>query len=127
MTNHTYVERDRVVNETACKFYKRLLVGFIRCLQNENGEVVVPEEVFDDVPDNIGFHYESAIGEDDDGEDVDVRIFAIVDDWVRGKDDCGGTEGALSEAKFFATEQTSSEKPKRHLNIVQTPEPDPTA
>lgn len=114
MANHIYIEHDRVANETSCKFYKRLLVGFIRCFKDENGEVVIPEEFFDGVPDDMGFEWEQTVGEDENGDELEVRAFAITREWECGKDDCGGTEDDLSSVTFSATE----DKPKRHLRIV---------
>ena len=59
----TYIEKDRLVNESACKWMKRIIVGFIRYYEDQNSEANIPEIHFDDVPDNIGFDYEFAESE----------------------------------------------------------------
>lgn len=113
MDKHVHIEPDRIVEESACKYYKRLLVGFIRCFQDENGEVVVPEDFFDVVPDNIGFGYEMIGGENDAGEDIDVRIFNLVDKWKPNIDDCGGSEGDIEARNLVAVSNNVI-----HLKIV---------
>ena len=56
----------------------------------------IPEHFFDDVPDNLGFSFEHSADEDEN----DTRKYSLNNDWVVGKDDCGGSEYEHDEIFF---------------------------
>ena len=112
----TYIEEKRLVNESACKWMKRIIVGFIRHYESENDEANIPEDFFDDVPDNVGFTYDFFEAEDN----SDLRCFHLIDTWKLGQDDCGGDETPSDEITYNVTETatTPGAVAKTHLKLI---------
>lgn len=111
---YTYLEKDRVVNESSCKFMKRMIIGFIRYYESQGSEANIPEEFFDDVPDNLGFEFD--FFESDEGQDL--RCFDIIQNWETNKDDCGGDEMAADEVVYSAAPEKEKENKVVHLKLV---------
>ncbi len=113
MTEKVYIESNRVVKESKCKYYKRIIVGLIRYMKDENISLSVPEEYFDDVSDNTGFT--------DETDNIPNRTFEISDNWEIDGDDCGGESFNLNNTEFFIGDDGSvcfQENKKMHLKIV---------
>ena len=85
---------------------------------SEENEILIPEEFFDDIPDNVGFSIDFA--HDEDGEDL--RVLNIVESWKTNEDDCGGTEEICNfEDVYF----TGVEVPRKvHLKLIVNNEND---
>jgi hypothetical protein len=112
---HTYIEKERVVEESNCKWMKRNIVGMILFIKewSEQNDVLIPEDYFDNIPDNIGFSVDFEM-DDESGEDL--RSFRIVENWKVAKDDCGGTEEICNFEEIYFT--GTAEKRKLHLKLA---------
>jgi len=85
MKNHIYIEEKRLVEESHCKFYKRLLTGFLLYLKDNNiDNIEIDEFYFNNIPDNLGFETYTTL--------EPKRVFKIKNTWEKNKDDCGGKE-----------------------------------
>lgn len=115
--DHVYIETSRVVTETNCKYFKRFIVGIIRHLQNEEGELLIPEEYFDNVPDDLGFKFEIIDGQDEIGTEIPVRCFSL-SKWNCNQQDCGGDSEDIDKAYFSPTNTNKVV----HLRLVKSDE-----
>lgn len=101
--NNSYFEQERFCQESQCKYFKRLVVGFIRFIESTDQEANIPEEFFDNVPDTLGFEYDFFESETEDGDESgDIRSFKLTNSWKPGDDDCGGTEEDPLDMNFTA-------------------------
>lgn len=73
---HICTDMTTLLEESHCKYYKRVLVGILRHL---GGKISVPGELFDDVGPSEGFD----VVEDEEW------IVTLSDEWEYGEDDCG--------------------------------------
>jgi len=113
--SRTYIEPTRLVEESNCKYYKRIIVGLVNYINDNRISLDVPEEYFSDVPDNVGF--EDSINM----SDTITRRIQIIEDWNTGTDDCGGTEISMNNLEF-AIEDGSvvyRENKTLHLKVVK--------
>lgn len=110
---HSYIEPDKIINESNSKHYKRLLVGLIRYLKN-SGDINIPEEYFQNIPDNLGFLSKIENISDPMGSYDQYRIFELIDNWRSGIDDDGGEEELFRNIRYKIN--TSQEK---HLKVIK--------
>lgn len=111
-----YLETNRFVEESKCKYYKRLIVGLVRYFQNEDGELIVPETYFDNIPDDLGFSFDFIEAEfPDEGDEVfDARSIKL-SSWKSQEQDCGGDEEDIDDVSFCIPEDNVV-----HLKIVKS-------
>ncbi len=112
-----YIEENRFCEESPCKHFKRLIVGFIRFIESSGQDANIPEKYFDDVPDNLGFEY--AFFEEEEvknKEPEDIRCFRLTNTWNVGEDDCGGSENSHEDVSFYVTPQKDNVV---HLRLVK--------
>lgn len=93
-----------------------MVVGFIRFIESTDQDANVPEHFFDNVPDNVGFSHEFC---EDEESGEEIRSFSLENDWIIGKDDCGGTEQDPDEVDFFAIPEKNN---VIHLRLVKDDE-----
>lgn len=111
--SHPHIEPSGIlVEESPCKFYKRLLVGIIRA---SGGELCVPGEFFDDVEANDGFKVMPDLSYE----------FHLTKDWELGQDDCG--HSVIEEPVFSISASAEVEAKKVvHLRVVKESSDDKT-
>lgn len=103
---HTFVEENKLVQESNSKFYKRLIVGLIRYFSDDDGNLNIPEEFFSDVPDNLGFKTATKHMSDAFGNNDDIRTLTITNEWKYGVDDDGGNEMDIENVSYSKPENT---------------------
>ena len=114
----TWLETDgRNLEESACKYYKRLLVGIIRWYEVDGTKLSVPDDFFYEIGDDDGFdinieELESA----ESGIPLMHRTFQTTKDWKINEDDCGHED--LGELSFETKKVVERKTDRVHLKLV---------
>ncbi len=98
---HTHLDNNKIIQESNSKYYKRLIVGILKFLKENNQNISIPDEYFNNISNNTGFEIKEKTNTDLLGNSEFVKEFNIIESWISGIDDDGGHEDSTQNIEFL--------------------------